>query len=183
MNEGKIITRYAKAVFQLAIDKNMLEPVSKDMESIFEVCKQLPEFKQIMGTPVLIPSKKIEIFDSLFAKSFNPLSLSFYHLVINHRRELFLSDISRMFLQIYRKHKGIKTATLTTAIGIDEKTRASILQSLKCYSVNNQVVLNETIEPKIIGGFILNIDDMHFDASVSSSLTRIKRTLLNTSIK
>jgi len=183
MNEGKIVTRYAKAVFSLARDKNILDQVFSDMEQIIASYYNAPEFKMMIEIPVLRPSKKIELFNNIFKNIFHPVSLSFIDMVIKNRREIFLSDMARVFLDIVRKYKGIKTATLITAIVLDEQTRQTIIQTLKNFYKNSEIILKDQVEEKILGGFILNIDDRQFDASIGNSLAKIKQTLKNTSIK
>jgi F-type H+-transporting ATPase subunit delta len=183
MNEGKIITRYAKSVFSLAKDKNIIEKVYSDMEQIIVTYHDVPDFKTTIEIPVITPSQKIELFNHIFKNSFNPVTISFVELVIKNRREIFLSDMARVYLDIYRNYKGIKTATLTTAVGLDEATRQTIIQTLKNFYKNSEIILKEYLEEKILGGFILNIDDRQFDASTGSNLTKIKRTLKNTTIK
>jgi len=60
MNDSKISVRYSKALFETALEKNILDNVNRDMILISEICKN-PETKEFLQNPVIVPSKKSEI--------------------------------------------------------------------------------------------------------------------------
>lgn len=180
MNESIISVRYTKAIFSVAKEKGAMEQVKDDMNEIFSLMGESQELQSLFQNPVLKPSKKEELVRQLF-KSFNPYTLSFISLLIKNRREEYLHDISRNFIDMYRKYKGIESGIITTAIAIP----ATMLENIKKLinaSVKKEVDLNTKVDEKIIGGIIIQIGDKQYDASVKSGLGKIKRKLLNTSI-
>lgn len=180
MNESIISVRYTKAIFKLAVEKNSLETVKADMEQVYAVMAESEALKSIFQNPVLKPSKKIDIIKQIF-EGFHPLSLSFIELLITNRREIYLQDITRNFLDKYRQHKGIEPAVLITAIKADNTILAKVDQLLH-NGLKKEIELSNQVDDKIIGGFILRIGDNQYDASVRSGLDKIKRRLINTSI-
>ncbi len=67
MNDSKISVRYSRALFQSALEKKILDEVNQDMILIAEICKA-PETKEFLSSPIIVPSKKIEIFHKIFGR-------------------------------------------------------------------------------------------------------------------
>jgi F-type H+-transporting ATPase subunit delta len=181
MNESQISVRYAKALFQSAAEQHLLDDVYKDMEVLTSTCK-LEDFQYMLVVPTLQPSQKIGLVGEIFEKNISKLSLSMINLVIKNKRESFLPGISRNFKDLYRKERGISTASLITAQQVDESEMDGIRKLIK-KAYDSELELTTAVDGDVIGGFILTIEDMRYDASVASNLKKLKKQLLQTSIE
>ena len=181
MDESKIPVRYAKALFSLAKEKKVEESVKTDMEMINNLFETMPGFNQMLESPVIGIQEKRQLFEKVFAKKTNALTYSFLMLLITNNREEYLKDITRNFHDTYRKEAGYKAARLTSAFEIEpallEQFRVLIRKHF-----NTEVDLTSKVDPKLIGGFILQVEDQQIDASVASKLKRLKRKLLASEI-
>ena len=121
MNDSKISVRYSRALFQSALEKKILDKVNQDMIFISEVCK-IPELKDFLHNPVIVPSKKREIFHKMFGDNVEKITLSFIDLVVKNGRETFIPAIARVFIHETMKYKGITESVLTTAVDVDAKS-------------------------------------------------------------
>jgi F-type H+-transporting ATPase subunit delta len=178
MNHSKISVRYAKALFLTAKENNELENVRKDIEYIQSLFNEIHLLKYTLSSPVIKTSHKLSIINEVFKNSICSFTLRFLELIIKNKRELHIQDISRNFIDSYKKFKGIRTVTLTTAYKIDEETKQILLNKIT-KSINEIVELHENVNPEIIGGFILKIEDQQYDSSVTSKLLHIKRKLVS----
>lgn len=181
MNESQISVRYAKALFQSAAEQKILDRVNKDMELLSSTC-MLEDFQYMLVVPTLQPSQKIKLVREIFEKHVSKISISMMDLVIRNKREAYLPGIARYFKDLYRKEKGIRTATLVTAQSVDESVMSSIRNLIK-KTYDSEVDLSSSVDGDVIGGFILTIEDMRYDASVASNLKKLKKQLLQTSIE
>ncbi|MCK5067749.1 MAG: ATP synthase F1 subunit delta [Bacteroidales bacterium] len=181
MNESQISVRYAKALFLSAAEQKQLDTVYKDMELLSDTCK-LEDFQYLLVMPSLQASQKRKLVDSVFKKYLSDLSMSMINLVIKNKREVYLPGIARNFSDLYRKSKGIRAAKLVTAGPVDDATIKSIRDLIK-KAYDADVELSSSVDGDVIGGFVLTIEDMQYDASVASSLRKIKKQLLQTSIE
>jgi F-type H+-transporting ATPase subunit delta len=181
MNESQISVRYAKALFHSALEQHLLDSVYNDMEVLATTCK-LDDFQYMLVVPTLQPSQKIKLMGSIFEKHFTKLSISLINLVVENKRESYLPGIARNFRDFYRKEKGIESAALITAQPVDEPTLNSIRKLIK-KAYNSEVELSSSVDGNVIGGFILTIEDMRYDASVANNLKKLKKQLLQTSIE
>ncbi len=178
MNESQISVRYAKALFQSASEKKILEKVYKDMELLALTCKQ-DEFQYMLVVPTLKPSQKVKLMEAIFESKISETSMSLINLVVQNKRDIYLPGIARNFRDLYRKAMKISSASLVTAVPVDEKSLESVTKMLA--SVNDSSVeLTTKVEEGVIGGFILTIENMQYDASVASSLRELRKQLLQT---
>jgi F-type H+-transporting ATPase subunit delta len=180
MNESLISVRYSKALFNLANEKNILDVVKNDIDVIYQLLSESNELQLLFQNPVLKPSKKSELVSQLF-QSFNQSTLSFINLLIKKRREEYIFDISRDFINKYMHFKGIESAVFTSAISVDKSTLQNIKQLIHSM-LNTNIELRNAVDERIIGGFVLRIGDKQFDASVQSKLNMIKQKLIKASI-
>ena len=121
MNYSAISVRYAKALFMLGKEKNLLSSIKEDMDYIAAVCNQSVDFKEFLKNPVVQTSKKTQIIKRIFETKISELSLRFLELIVKNKREVFIPMISLNVLDLIRKEKNIKTALLITASELDEK--------------------------------------------------------------
>ena len=177
MDENKISVRYAKALFSLAKEKNVLDAVKNDVDLIYQTSKALPEFKMILGSPVIKTSVKAKIFKEIFVKHVNSITFSFLSLLLTNNRETFLEDISRNFLALYRKSTGFKSAVISSAVELDSVTVERFRQLIR-NKFKTEVELTCTVNPDLIGGFVLRVEDQQIDASVSAKLKGLKKELI-----
>ena len=181
MNESQISVRYAKALFQSALEQKLLENVYKDMELLGSTCK-LDEFQYMLVLPTLQPSQKKKLIREIFEKQFTKISLAMIDLVVQNKREMYLSGIARYFMDLYRKEKGVRIATLLTAQPVDEAALNGIRSLIK-KAYDSEVELTSSVSEDVIGGFVLTVEDLQYDASVATNLRKIKKQLLQTSIE
>jgi len=181
MNESQISVRYAKALFQSASEKQLLERVFKDMELLSNICK-LDDFLYMLVLPSMQTSQKHKMADSIFAAHISEISLSMINLVIRNKREAYLPGIARNYADMYRKAMGIRTAKLLTAQPVDDSAMNGIKELIR-KTYNSDVALSSSVDKDIIGGFVLTIENQQYNASVANSLKRLKKKLLQTSIE
>ena len=176
MNDSKISVRYARAIFQSAVEKKNLDKVYQDMIFISEICRT-PETKEFLQSPIISPSKKQAIFHKMFDGNIEKITLSLIDLTVKNGRESFIPAIARNFIHETKKYRGITESVLTTAVKVDDEVKKQIT-TLISDIFKTTVELKETVDPEIIGGFILQIDDNYIDASIKNKLRKIKKELI-----
>lgn len=180
MNDSKISVRYSTALFDSALEKNILEKVNEDMIFIAEICKS-PEAKELLQSPIINPTKKSEVFHAILKDNVEDITLSLIDLVVKNGRESFIPAIARNFIHDTMKFKGITESTLTTAVKVNPSVKKQITDLISMV-FKTSVKLEEIVDPEIIGGFILKVDDNYIDASIRNKLRRVKKELLESSM-
>lgn len=177
MNDSKISVRYAKALFESALSKDVLDVVRSNMEEVQAVCK-VKEFDYLLHSPVIGESQKIEAVKEILDKRVHPLTMSLLNLVFENGRENYIPAIARNYVDLYKKHKGIKSATITSATALPKEVSTKIVDVIQ-KALGLSVELETKENADLIGGFVIRIDDQQYDASVANSLKNVKKQLLN----
>jgi F-type H+-transporting ATPase subunit delta len=180
MGQSRIPVRYAKALFSLAMEKNMLDVFRSDMDLVSASC-ETKEFKSFLESPVITTSKKEAVISEIFKASVHEKTLAFLMLILKNKRETYLPDVARNFIDLYREQKGIKSVKFTSAVALDKNLKASIIATIKKFYAS-EIELKDVVDSDIIGGVILKVDDRQNDASISSKLKKIKRSLTGSTI-
>ncbi len=179
MNVSQIAVRYAKAFYLAARDAGMLNKAFRDINLIQSAIQDNPEFRDVLDSPVITDAEKISVLKNSFYPFIQPLTAQFLNLILLNNREIFLPDIARNFIDQYKKLQGITYAQLTTTKTVDKKVVEKIKKRLS-ERLKSDIQLTPLTDPEIIGGFILNIEDIRFDASVRSALQNMKKELTRT---
>jgi len=172
-----VAERYAKALMQLANETGKTELVRADMQTLHGICAQSSDFVRFLESPIINTDKKVEVLKSLFAGKLSELSLSFLVLITQKSREAVIKHIAEAFENQYKTDRNILTAVITSAKGLDAKTRNQVLELVKAQT-KAEVDLIEKIDPATIGGFVLRIGDRQVDRTVSRQLAEMKKTLV-----
>ena len=180
MNDSKISVRYSRAIFQSALENKILDNVNQDMIFISEICNT-DETREFLHSPIIPPSKKEDIFHKMLEGNVEQITLSLIDLIVKNGRESFIPAIARNFIHETKKYKGITDSVLTTAVKVDDKVKKQITELISNI-FKTKVDLKENIDPEIIGGFILQIDDSYIDASIKNKLRKIKKELIGSVI-
>jgi F-type H+-transporting ATPase subunit delta len=180
MNDSKISVRYSRALFESALEKKILDKVYNDMIFISEIFT-VPEMQEFLFSPIIVPSKKIDILHRILEKNIEKLTLSFVDLVVRKERESYLPAMARAFKHETKKYKGITESVLTTAMKVDAGIRKQVLTLIENV-FKTKVDLTEVVDKNIIGGFVLRIEFDLIDASVKSKLRKIEKELKGSSL-
>lgn len=172
MKETRVAYRYAKSLIDLAAENGVLDQVNNDMAGIEFVFKKNHELVAVMKNPIVQGEKKRAILNALFNGKVNNFTLSLLTLLTKKHRESIVFEISSEFQKQYREKMGIKIVEVTTAQAITDDQRSNFKSIMA--SKATKVELIEKIDEKILGGFVLRMDDQQIDESVASKLTKIK---------
>lgn len=170
-----VANRYAKSLLDLAAEKGQLEKVYADMQLVQGVYHDNKDFVTFLNSPIIKTDKKLSVLKAVFDGKINDMSLGFFTILTNKRREAYMGDIAKSFIAQYKEHKNITTAVITSAAGIDEKVRAKVLDLVK-QSAKGEVELIEKTDKTLIGGFVLRIGDKQVDASIARKLNELRKS-------
>ena len=182
MDQSAITVRYAKAFFTLAKEKKLIDSLKTDIGLVAKICKESTDFILLLESPIVKTSKKMALIKSIFSEKINALTLDFLLLTTKNKREVHIPAICRNFLALARANQNIKSAVLTTATEINAETIKKI-ETLVGKELNAKIELSGNVNPEILGGMVLRLDDKQYDASVATQLKKIKQKLLETELK
>ncbi len=179
MSAYRIAVRYAKSLHDLAVEQNKLERVLEDVQA-FHQLTQDRDFLLFIKSPVIPHNRKSELVDKMLKDKFDPLTMAFLRILFHKGREKYMAEVAREFLALYRKNKGISTVKLTTAAPLNEKTIKALETKLRAEGITGaQIEFHSKVDPEMIGGFILEVDDLVYDASLAHKLDTMRREFVD----
>jgi F-type H+-transporting ATPase subunit delta len=173
----RIATRYAKSLILLAKEKGQLNEVFRDMKEIDRTFESSRELKLMFKSPIITSDKKMNVVKSLFESKVSPILYGFLTLMIKKGREEHFHEMVESFIQQYNVIKEITPVKITSAVKLDAGLIQNILNNLKKKEHLKEVELQESINPEMIGGFVLEYADKMIDNSVSNSLNTLKNII------
>lgn len=174
MNYSQIAQRYARALFELAVEQGKVDEVMSDMRQLGRIAADDIEFKKIMRSPVIRPYLKMKVAVALFANDFTPLSMKFIDLIIRKGRTLHIDIIANEYVELAKIHKGILSVNVQSAAALDKVDLDNLVVQLTEAS-GLSVDLKESIDPSLISGFIVSFGDRRYDYSLRNRLNRISK--------
>jgi F-type H+-transporting ATPase subunit delta len=134
-----------------------------------------------LSTFIQNPTLKVEVKEQALLEVFssvNGVTKSLFHLLFENKRFEILEGITSEYNKLFDSMNGVEVANVTTAIAMDAALEAKVLAKIATLS-DKKIQIENTIDPSIIGGFVLRIGDKQYNASVANKLQVLKRELSN----
>jgi F-type H+-transporting ATPase subunit delta len=181
MASGGIGRRYALALFNAALDQDVLEQVHDDVVAFRQVVRGEPAFERFLASLRITCEEKKDLIVRAIGERASGLFLKFTHLLVDKKRIHEYDEIAEAFVLLYEDHEGIVRVDVVTAIELDvemeRKTRATIE-----HRTGRRAILVKRVDPAIVGGMIIFADDRIIDGSIRGKLGDLRRELLETRV-
>jgi F-type H+-transporting ATPase subunit delta len=175
MSISRISARYAKSLLDLASDRNEIEPVKKDVDYFLAALKSR-DLILFLKSPIIHSSKKISVFKALFEGKVGTTTMAFFDIIIKKGREMYLPEIASDFIKQYKYLNKISTITITTASQLSDAAKNEISAKLLSSNITmDKLDIHTKVNSDIIGGFIIEVEDRLYDASVAHKLEQLKK--------
>ena len=168
--------RYAKSLLELAQEQNSLEAVHSDMEHIRASLTASKPLKLMLSSPVVGQDIKERALKAVFP-SLGVLSQSFVDIILRKGREAYLPQIVQAFHYQYMALKNIARASVVSAQPLSPELESALREKLRT-ELGQQVELSQSVDPSLIGGFVLNIGDRQVDTSIAHQLAELHQELI-----
>jgi len=178
MSGTKAALRYAKAILNFAVEQHKEDNVNDDMLLIVNTLEENKDLQLMLNNPILKTNLKKDTLKAIFSSSASSLTISLINLLIDNNRLSILNEVAKKYTIIFDELKGKEIAKITTAIPLNSALNNQVLDKVKEIT-GKQASIENIINPNIIGGFILRIGDIQYDASIANKLQSLKRQFEN----
>ncbi|MDR2465511.1 MAG: F0F1 ATP synthase subunit delta [Streptococcaceae bacterium] len=175
-NDQLIQYRYGKALFEAAVEKDVLDEIAVDLRALSEIFKENPMLGDILTDIRLSESRKLSLVKELKMGA-QVLTQNFLSVVFEAKRMNVLIGIISEFEKRYNKKKGLIKGRVTTAVPLTQKQKDEIIKGLTDRLGIQNVEITENVDAKIIGGVVVEADGQIIDGSVRTQLNKLKNLI------
>lgn len=179
MAVATVAARYAKSLLDLAQEQGLTETMYKDMQLFKNTVDQSRPLMLMLKNPIVRAEKKSAVIKAAFGNRVNPMTMAFFEIIGRKNREGIMDAIAEQFISQYDQLKGVGRATVITTVPLTATQRdtfkAMVTKTTGCKSVE----LEEKLDSKLIGGYVLRLGDRQVDGSIRSQLNDIRLKFLN----
>jgi len=174
MDNGKISVRYARTLLQYANEQHCETAVYEGLTRLTNsIGKALNQFNEVLSNPLVSDEKKYELLLTAIGDPVHPCLNEFLKFLTEKKRENKIFTIALKYQEMYRLEKNLLKANVTTASELDDDTLEKIRQFVE-NNFHSSAEMYVKVDPSLIGGFILDIENDRMDASIAGRLKSIK---------
>jgi F-type H+-transporting ATPase subunit delta len=172
--------RYARAVFEIALEKKELDRWQADLEKVAALGEDAA-FIALIENPKVGLEKKNEILSRLLGE-LNPLARNLVYLLVSRGRLSMIGEITQEYHRLLDSYRGIEHAEVITAVPLDAKEKKKLEEHLGKV-VGKKIVLEASVDPSLVGGMIARVGGKLLDGSTHGQLLALKKDLAAGGIK
>jgi F-type H+-transporting ATPase subunit delta len=177
MKHMTIASRYAKALYGLAKEKNEQDSIFKQMRVIEEAFRTDKEIQEFIHSPLFRPTDKVKAIEALLAKlQVSDVLKNFLLLLAKKNRLGVFSEMLTAYETISDEAHGVTRGTVRSATPLGPEDRKRI-EELVSKATKKQVILTYKEDPALLGGLVADVGSFTFDDSLISHLKRINEQL------
>ena len=166
---------YARSLFQAAQGRGKVEVVHQELGDFAAAIGSVPELRNLLENPELEPRAKAAVLEEILGGA-NELIHNFVLLVAEKGRASEFEEIYRELDALVAAEQRRLTVELTTAYELSDEEEDSILKKIEASS-GRSVEATRKVDPKLIGGIVLQAGSLRVDASVRGRLDRLRQEL------
>uniref|UniRef100_A0A0C9QN11 TSA: Wollemia nobilis Ref_Wollemi_Transcript_19750_1066 transcribed RNA sequence n=1 Tax=Wollemia nobilis TaxID=56998 RepID=A0A0C9QN11_9CONI len=170
---------YASALYLAAVRANMLDKVESELKSIMESAKSSPAFQNFMKDLSVPRDVRVKAVQDIFGEAgFSDITKNFLAVAAEHGRLRQLEKIMDKFLSLTMAYRGEVNVVVTTVIPLPAQEEKELKEVLKnIVGAGKTVLLEQKINPRILGGLVIEFEDKLLDISIRTRLKRMENIL------
>jgi F-type H+-transporting ATPase subunit delta len=167
---------YAQALFEAAVEQDVLQSTFNDYRDVIAIFKSEPEFFELYKTPKIDKEEKKQILESVFGQHIQKELLNFLKVLVDKRRTFYVSDIFDAFDTKYREHLKMRTAIVKTVTPMTSEQMDLLAKKLS-EQTGLKVHVENILDESIMGGMLIQMGDQVLDSTLKRKLGNLKETL------
>ncbi|MFQ5649539.1 MAG: ATP synthase F1 subunit delta [bacterium] len=177
MKETVLARRYAHALFELAVERGILESISNEVVSFENTLQSNRGFRLFLYSQGISKKEKRAKIEEALQDKVSNVFVNFLHVLLEKNRERVFPTIATEFRLLLDNHHKRTRASTITAVRLEKKTLAK-LKSILDKAFDKDVQIDNHIDESILGGIVVNVDGRLLDGSLRSQLRRLESQLL-----
>lgn len=171
-----VAKRYAKALFEVASDKGIVDAVKDDLRAVVAAVQADKSFEQLLMHPNISSEEKLGVLNKAFEGKVQETVLSVLHILVKNGREALLNELLSYYLEVANQATGSAEAVVTTPAALSEADAQAVAAQFSQLT-GKQIRVANVVDPALLGGMTVRIGDRLYDGSLSGKLARLEKSL------
>ena len=173
-NKTQLPKEYVENFFG-KIDERELKPIYSDFKAFFKIYNENKDLHEIIDSPTVPTEKKLALIQNVFSLSIKRDTMDFIVKLINEKRIHLLDKIAEEADRIYHDRKCIKGIRIRTKVALTKQEMDRLQNVLN--KKFGALEIEEIVDPNMIGGVIVQLDDLVVDDSVDSKVKELRESM------
>ena len=170
----RISRRYSNAMYDEAKSRGEVDQLSEDVEMVLRTIKANRDLELFFESPIIDKAKKTIVVKEIFEGKVSKLMLNLMLLLIQRQRDEHIVDILTNFMELKDEKDGIIPVNVTSAIELTDDEKNQIKDKIDSYTrMKSRPTF--TVDPDLVGGFVVKIKDVILDASIRHQLEILRK--------
>ncbi len=174
---SKTAAVYAGMLLDFAREQNSQAEVLRDLQLLRKLLQDTPGLERFFSNPTLPVAVKLDFIKTNLFPHVQEITRKFVTLVIQKNRLTLLAAMLEAFMALEETSRNVYRATVTSAVALSEKQLQSLAEKMQAKSPGRTFILNNQVEPSLLGGFRIQQSDLVTDASLRFQLNQFRKKL------
>ena len=178
---NSLATPYAEALLQVTDARKESDDVAAQCKDLLALWSSSSDFRDAMTSPVLEPEAKKTALAGLLGDQLKPSLMNLLKVLADRQRLVAFDAVLNRFLELYRQSRQISLAKVATAQPLSEEQQAALTGKVQAMVGKGSVEMDLSVDPSLIGGFVVNLGSQVIDASIAGQVRRLGLALAKAS--
>ena len=173
----ELAKEYGAGMYALAAEEKIEKDVLEEMGTLRRCFKEQPEFVRLLSNMSLAKEERLGILDNALRGQVNPYVLNFLKILCERGALMEFAGCEEAYRELYNKDHGVVEAHVTTGESMSDDQRARLIEKLR-QMTGKEIVLLEKVDPKVIGGVLLEMNGQRYDNTLKNRLKSIHSAMV-----
>lgn len=172
-----LASRYATALFELAVESKELDAVAADLEQVGTLLRESPDFARMVNSPTVSRADQEKGVAAIAVRAgIGKLVQNFLGVLAKQRRLQALPQMTAAFTAMLAARRGEVAAELVSAAPLSDQDLAGIKAGIERYA-GKKVRLSSSVDESLIGGLVVTVGSKMIDASLKTKLHQLELSM------
>lgn len=178
MDQGLLPRRYAKALYKYSEEKGVATDVYALMQNTVAAFNATPALNTALSNPFVSDAEKRSLALTAAGNTADVTITDFIALLLKNKRIDLLCQIALAYCILYRKEHNIYSVNIQSASPLNDADKKRICDLVNSHLNGASAEFSFSVDPNLIGGFVVNIENERLDASVKNELEQLRLNLI-----
>ena len=174
---AKIAAPYARALFDFSVEQNIMHQITADFQNLEIFLNESSELTDYLNNPLVSQDAKGEVLTKTLKSQVNSETFKFLMVLVDRDRINLLKSVITNYLELVYETASIKTIEVITAIEFSNAQKNTLIQKLKELTNAREIKLAITVDPDLIGGFLIKTESKVIDFTIKNQLQPLAKHL------